>query len=186
MASCAATPDYTVPQCGPRKRKTRAFDGIPSFFQSFCAIGHVTSNMGNDSQFDVLLSSMSTAATNVAVSTVAWQRNSRFFCQQGEQRYQNSTEKKESPPTVPVSSVFQRVSRCVRFRRGSPMVLLSSRQTACVGALWVVVGKGGKSGRFIHGLRHCLQGERGAVTLPNQNQFSRVHTAQKLRRLIKE
>ena len=96
MASCAATPDYTVPQCGPRKRKTRAFDGIPSFFQSFCAIGHVTSNMGNDSQFDVLLSSMSTAATNVAVSTVAWQRNSRFFCQQGEQRYQNSTEKKKA------------------------------------------------------------------------------------------
>ena len=96
VASCAATPDYTVPQCGPRKRKTRAFDGIPSFFQSFCAIGHVTSNMGNDSQFDVLLSSMSTAATNVAVSTVAWQRNSRFFCQQGEQRYQNSTEKKKA------------------------------------------------------------------------------------------
>ena len=96
VASCAATPDYTVPQCGPRKRKTRTFDGIPSFFQSFCAIGHVTSNMGNDSQFDVLLPSVLTAAANVAVSTVAWQRNSRFFCQQGEQRYQNSTEKKKA------------------------------------------------------------------------------------------
>lgn len=45
VASYVATPDYTVPQCGPRKRKTRAYDGLPSFFQGFCAIGHVTSNM---------------------------------------------------------------------------------------------------------------------------------------------
>lgn len=46
-ASNAAAPDDAVPQCGPKKRKTRAFDGILSFFQGFCAIGHVTSNMGS-------------------------------------------------------------------------------------------------------------------------------------------
>ncbi len=45
VASYAATPDYTVPQCGPEKRRTRPFDGLPSFFEGFCAIGHVTSNM---------------------------------------------------------------------------------------------------------------------------------------------
>ncbi len=45
VASYAATPDDAGPQCGPKKRKTRAFDGLPSSFQGFCAIGHVTSNM---------------------------------------------------------------------------------------------------------------------------------------------
>ena len=70
VASCAATPDDTSPQCGPGKRKTRAFNGIPSSFQGFCAIGRVTSNMGDGSRFDVLLPSMLTATTNSAVSTV--------------------------------------------------------------------------------------------------------------------
>ena len=45
VSSNAATLDYPVPQCGPEKRRTRPFDGLPSFFEGFCAIGHVTSNM---------------------------------------------------------------------------------------------------------------------------------------------
>lgn len=96
VASCAATPDYIVPQCGPGRRKTRAFDGIQTFFQGFCAIGRVTSLYRTGFGFDVLLSSTFTAAANSAAPTVAWQRNSRFFCKRGEQRYQNSTEKKKA------------------------------------------------------------------------------------------
>ena len=135
VASCAATPDDAGPQCGPKKQKTRAFDGLLSSFQGFCAISHVTSNMGDGSRFDVLLPSMLTAATNSAVSTVAWQKNSWLFCKRGKQRCQNSNREKGNLPTAPVIPVFRRVSRCVRFCGGSPMVLLSSRQTAVLG-LW--------------------------------------------------
>ena len=87
---------------------------------------------------------------------------------------------------MPKPSVFRRVRRCVRFCGGDSPYTPPQLTTRGVGALWAVASGDRKSGRFIRGLHHCLQGERGAVTLLNQNRFSRVYTVQKLRRLNKE
>ena len=133
MASCAATPNDTGPQCGPRKRRRRAFDGIPLFFQGFCAIGHVTSNMGDGSRFDVLLPSMLTAVTNLAVSTVAWQRNFRLFCKRGEQRCQNSTEKKKVHQQCLCPPYFGVWAAVCSFAEDSTGLSHPTRQTAVLG-----------------------------------------------------
>lgn len=65
-------------------------------FRAFVQLVMWRQMWGTDARFDLLFPSTLTTATNLAVSTVAWQRNSQLFCKWGEQRYQNSTEKKKA------------------------------------------------------------------------------------------
>jgi len=113
---------YTVPQCGPGNGYTGAFSGISSSFQGFCANGHVTSNTGTSSRFDVLLTVTLTAATNSAGSTVAQLRDSWLFRKDENLRLRCSA-KKRKMPTPSESPVFRTVDRCVRVGWGdSPQV----------------------------------------------------------------
>ena len=88
---------HTGPQCGPGNGYTGAFSGISSSLQGFCANGHVTSNTGTSSRFDVLFAVTLRAATGSVRSTAAQLRDFQL-CRKGKNlRLRCSAEKRKIP-----------------------------------------------------------------------------------------
>ena len=81
---------------GRRNGDPRFSENCHHVFRAFMQLVRWRQIWGTDARFDLLFPSTLTTATNLAVSTVAWQRNSRLFCKRGERRYQNSAEKKKA------------------------------------------------------------------------------------------
>lgn len=129
------------PQCGPGNGYTGAFSGISSSFRGFCANGHVTSNTGTSSRFDVLLTATLTAAANSAGSTTAQLRNSQLFRKGENLKLWYSAEKMRMPTAQWIPRVSRCGPLCAGWLGGSPPGP-SQKSKPRVEALWEVVRKG--------------------------------------------
>ena len=117
---------------GRRNGDPRFSENCHHVFRAFMQLVRWRQIWGTDARFDLLVPSTLTTATNLAGSTVAWQRNARFS-ENGESGGSIIAQRKESLSTVPVTPAFRPVSRCVRFCGGEPRTPLTSGQTAVLG-----------------------------------------------------
>ena len=130
---------------GRRNGDPRFSENCHHVFRAFMQLVRWRQIWGTDARFDLLVPSTLTTATNLAGSTVAWQRNARFS-ENGESGGSIIAQRKESLSTVPVTPAFRPVSRCVRFCGGEPRNTSHQWTNRRVGALWAVVSRGRKPG----------------------------------------
>ena len=85
-ARCLAPPHRmtSARSAGRRNGDPRFSENCHHVFRAFMQLVRWRQIWGTDARFDLLFPSTLTTATNLAVSTVAWQRNSRLFCKRGE------------------------------------------------------------------------------------------------------